>query len=99
VDELKIDKSFVMNMESDLQDAKIVHSTVDLAHNLGLTVVAEGVESAKSWKLLDSLSCDEAQGFFIAKPMPGAQFAAWAKQWSPPDTTHEHLPTEFADIV
>jgi predicted signal transduction protein with EAL and GGDEF domain len=99
VDELKIDKSFVMNMESDLQDAKIVHSTVDLAHNLGLTVVAEGVESAKSWKLLDSLSCDEAQGFFIAKPMPGAQFATWAKQWSPPDTTHEHLPTEFADIV
>ncbi len=99
VDELKIDKSFVMNMESDLQDAKIVHSTVDLAHNLGLTVVAEGVESAKSWKLLASLSCDEVQGFFIAKPMPGAQFANWARQWTPPDTTHEHLPTEFADII
>lgn len=99
VDELKIDKSFVMNMESDLQDAKIVHSTVDLAHNLGLSVVAEGVESAKSWKLLASLSCDEVQGFFIAKPMPGAQFANWARQWTPPDTTHEHLPTEFADMI
>lgn len=99
VDELKIDKSFVMNMESDLQDAKIVRSTVDLAHNLGLTVVAEGVESAKSWKLLDSLSCDEVQGYFIAKPMPGAQFAGWVRQWVPPDTTHEHLPTEFADII
>ncbi|MGC4061989.1 MAG: EAL domain-containing protein [Aquabacterium sp.] len=99
VDELKIDKSFVMNMESDLQDAKIVHSTVDLAHNLGLTVVAEGVESAKSWKLLASLSCDEVQGYFIAKPMPAAQFVNWAQQWCPPDTTHEHLPTEFADIV
>ncbi len=98
VDELKIDKSFVMNMESDLQDAKIVRSTVDLAHNLGLTVVAEGVESAKSWKLLDSLSCDEVQGYFIAKPMPGAQFANWVKQWVPPDTTHEHLPSEFADM-
>jgi len=98
VDELKIDKSFVMNMESDLQDAKIVRSTVDLAHNLGLTVVAEGVESAKSWKLLDSLSCDEVQGYFIAKPMPGAQFANWVKQWTPPDTTHEHLPSEFADM-
>ena len=98
VDELKIDKSFVMNMESDLQDAKIVRSTVDLAHNLGLSVVAEGVESAKSWKLLDSLSCDEVQGFFIAKPMPGAQFANWVKQWVPPDTTHEHLPSEFADM-
>lgn len=99
VDELKIDKSFVMNMESDLQDAKIVRSTVDLAHNLGLSVVAEGVESAKSWKLLASLSCDEVQGYFIAKPMPGAQFANWAKQWTPPDTTHEFLPTEFADII
>ncbi|MBI5926728.1 MAG: EAL domain-containing protein [Aquabacterium sp.] len=99
VDELKIDKSFVMNMESDLQDAKIVRSTVDLAHNLGLSVVAEGVESAKSWKLLASLSCDEVQGFFIAKPMPGAQFANWVRQWTPPDTTHEMLPTEFADIM
>ncbi|TAK93523.1 MAG: EAL domain-containing protein [Aquabacterium sp.] len=99
VDELKIDKSFVMNMESDLQDAKIVRSTVDLAHNLGLSVVAEGVESAKSWKLLASLSCDEVQGFFIAKPMPGAQFANWVQQWVPPDTTHEMLPTEFADIM
>ena len=98
VDELKIDKSFVMNMESDLQDAKIVHSTIDLAHNLGLSVVAEGIESAMSWKLLDQLSCDEAQGFFIAKPMPSAQFAAWVQQWTPPDTTHEHLATEFAGM-
>ena len=87
-----------MNMESDLQDAKIVHSTFDLAHNLGLSVVAEGIESAMSWKLLDQLSCDEAQGFFIAKPMPSAQFAAWVQQWTPPDTTHEHLATEFAGM-
>jgi diguanylate cyclase (GGDEF)-like protein len=99
VDELKIDKSFVMNMESDLQDAKIVYSTIDLAHNLGLTVVAEGVESAKSWKLLAGLSCDEVQGYFIAKPMPGEQFANWARQWTPPDTTHEYLGTEFAALV
>ena len=99
VDELKIDKSFVMNMESDVQDAKIVHSTIDLAHNLGLSVVAEGVESAKSWKLLASLSCDEVQGYFISKPMPAAQFQNWARQWSAPDTTHELLPTEFAAII
>jgi diguanylate cyclase (GGDEF)-like protein len=99
VDELKIDKSFVMNMESDLQDAKIVHSTVDLAHNLGLTVVAEGVESAKSWKLLAGLSCDEVQGFFIAKPMPSHQFAQWVHNWTPPDTTHEYLGTEFASMI
>ena len=99
VDELKIDKSFVMNMESDLQDAKIVRSTVDLAHNLGLSVVAEGVENAKSWKLLAGLTCDEAQGYFIARPMPAAQFPHWARSWVPPDTTHEWLSTEFAAMI
>ncbi|MDE2401119.1 MAG: EAL domain-containing protein [Burkholderiales bacterium] len=99
VDELKIDKSFVMNMESDLQDAKIVRSTVDLAHNLGLTVVAEGVENAKSWKLLAGLSCDEAQGYLISKPMPAEQFEHWVRQWTPPDTTHEWLGTEFAAMI
>jgi diguanylate cyclase (GGDEF)-like protein len=99
VDELKIDKSFVMNMENDLQDAKIVRSTIDLAHNLGLTVVAEGVESAKTWKLLGSLACDEAQGYFMAKPMPADQFLPWVQQWAPPDTAAEALPSEFADIV
>ena len=99
VDELKIDKSFVMNMESDLQDAKIVRSTVDLAHNLGLTVVAEGVENAKSWKLLAGLSCDEAQGFLISRPMPCEQFANWVRGWTPPDTSHEWLGTEFAAMI
>jgi len=99
VDELKIDKSFVMNMESDIHDAKIVRSTVDLAHNLGLTVVAEGMESAKSWKLLAGLRCDEAQGFFIAKPMPAEQFAAWVRNWVPPHIANERLGTEFAAML
>jgi EAL domain-containing protein (putative c-di-GMP-specific phosphodiesterase class I) len=99
VDELKIDKSFVMNMESDLQDAKIVRSTVDLAHNLGLTVVAEGVENAKSWKLLAGLSCDEAQGFLISRPMPCELFENWVREWEPPDTSHEWLGTEFAAMI
>ena len=99
VDELKIDKSFVMNMESDIHDAKIVRSTVDLAHNLGLSVVAEGMESAKSWKLLAGLRCDEAQGFFIAKPMPAEQFAQWARQWTPPHIANERLGTEFAAML
>jgi diguanylate cyclase (GGDEF)-like protein len=99
VDELKIDRSFVMNMQNDLQDAKIVRSTVDLAHNLGLTVVAEGVETAMAWKLLSALSCDEAQGYFIAKPMPADQFAPWVRAWEPPDITQEKLSTDFADII
>jgi EAL domain-containing protein (putative c-di-GMP-specific phosphodiesterase class I) len=99
VDELKIDKSFVMNMESDIHDAKIVRSTVDLAHNLGLSVVAEGMESAKSWKLLAGLRCDEAQGFFISKPMPAEQFPQWARLWTPPHIANEHLGTEFAAML
>jgi diguanylate cyclase (GGDEF)-like protein len=99
VDELKIDKSFVMNMERDLDDAKIVRSTVDLAHNLGLTVVAEGVETAKAWKLLQSLKCDEAQGYFIAKPMPEALFADWIAQWQSPAMNAVRLDTDFAQLA
>ena len=99
VDELKIDKSFVMNMESDLSDAKIVRSTVDLAHNLGLAVIAEGVENAKAWKLLSGLRCDEAQGHFIARAMPVDQFVQWARLWSPPHTADERLGTEFAAML
>ena len=99
VDELKIDKSFVMNMESDLQDAKIVRSTVDLAHNLGLTVVAEGMENLKAWKLLAGLSCDEAQGYLVSRPMPAELFGNWVREWMPPDTSHEWLGTEFAAMI
>ncbi|WP_457447492.1 EAL domain-containing protein [Roseateles sp. P5_E4] len=85
VDELKIDKSFVMAMERDLDDARIVRSTIELAHNLGLTVVAEGLETLKAWAMLARLGCDEGQGYFISKPMPQEQFIAWAKSWQPPD--------------
>ncbi len=81
VDELKIDKSFVMAMESDEDDAKIVRSTIDLAHNLGLTVVAEGVESAAVLARLAELNCDEAQGYHMARPMPAVELAAFAQRW------------------
>jgi diguanylate cyclase (GGDEF)-like protein len=99
VDELKIDKSFVMNMAADLDDAKIVRSTIDLAHNLGLTVVAEGLESAHSWKMLAVLGCDQAQGYFVARPMPADQFADWAQRWVAPDTAGERLATDFVAII
>ncbi|WP_439440986.1 putative bifunctional diguanylate cyclase/phosphodiesterase [Roseateles sp. DB2] len=84
VDELKIDKSFVMAMERDLDDAKIVRSTIELAHNLGLSVVAEGLETLQAWQILARLGCDEGQGYFISKPMPEAQFGEWLAQWTPP---------------
>ena len=82
VDELKIDKSFVMSMEKDLDDAKIVRSTIDLAHNLGLSVVAEGVENVKAWDMLRELECDEAQGYHMGRPMPATEFHRWSTAWA-----------------
>lgn len=77
VNELKIDKSFVMGMEKDESDAKIVRSTIDLAHNLGLSVVAEGVENQAILDKLLELQCDEAQGYYMSKPIPLPEFIAW----------------------
>jgi diguanylate cyclase (GGDEF)-like protein len=81
VNELKIDKSFVMGMERGNDDAKIVRSTIDLAHNLGLSVVAEGVENAAILQRLHVLGCEEAQGYHLSKPLPLRDFMVWAGQW------------------
>jgi len=81
VDELKIDKSFVMNMQEDDDDAKIVRSTIDLAHNLGLTVVAEGVENAVILAQLRALACDEVQGYHLSRPMPEQDLLDWCRRW------------------
>jgi EAL domain-containing protein (putative c-di-GMP-specific phosphodiesterase class I) len=70
VDGLKIDKSFVMDMAHDPSDAAIVRSTIELAHNLGLRVVAEGVENQESWRRLREQGCDLAQGFHVSRPLP-----------------------------
>ena len=77
VDELKIDKSFVMEMAENENDAVIVRSTIDLAHNLGLKVVAEGVEREEHLALLSGLGCDVGQGFFISRPMPEENMTEW----------------------
>ncbi len=81
VDELKIDKSFVLKMEQDADDTKIVRSTIDLGHNMGLRVVAEGVENLEVMVLLKDMGCDQAQGYFISKPMPSGQLLAWLSAW------------------
>ncbi len=73
VDELKIDKSFVMDMTHNENDAVIVRSTIDLAHNLGLKVVAEGVDSQDKADLLEILDCDYLQGFHLSIPVPAQQ--------------------------
>jgi EAL domain-containing protein (putative c-di-GMP-specific phosphodiesterase class I) len=79
LDEVKIDRSFVSGMTRDDNDAVIVRSTIDLARNLGLGVVAEGVETADVMRELAELRCDTAQGFFIAKPLPADELAVWLR--------------------
>jgi EAL domain-containing protein (putative c-di-GMP-specific phosphodiesterase class I) len=74
IDVLKIDRSFVMAMATEESDAAIVRSTVELAHNLGLVVVAEGVEDAETMAALSDCGCDVAQGYFIARPCDAAAF-------------------------
>jgi EAL domain-containing protein (putative c-di-GMP-specific phosphodiesterase class I) len=82
VDGVKVDQSFVMPMVSSGDSAVIVRSTIELGHNLGLKVVAEGVESQAIWERLAALGCDVAQGYFISKPMPAAEFEHWDATWS-----------------
>jgi diguanylate cyclase len=77
VDELKIDRSFVAESTTDPARAAIVHSIVELGHNLGLSVVAEGVETEEVLGLLRILECDGAQGYLFARPMPLEQLVAW----------------------
>ncbi|GAB6041017.1 putative bifunctional diguanylate cyclase/phosphodiesterase [Endothiovibrio diazotrophicus] len=92
VDELKIDKSFVMSMNEDENDAAIVRSTIDLAHNLGLKVVAEGVENQQIWTVLEFLGCDTAQGYYMSRPIPAADFEQWYQQnlWLKPEPQRLH---------
>ena len=80
---LKIDRSFVSDMAADMENAVIVQSTISLAHNLGLSVVAEGVEDAEVLAMLHEMGCDLAQGFFFSRPLPAQQCAAWIRERAP----------------
>lgn len=80
VSELKIDKSFVIEMVTNENDRAIVNATIQLGHNLGLQVVAEGVETGQTYEKLQSMGCDLAQGFHISKPLPAGEFVLWAKE-------------------
>jgi diguanylate cyclase (GGDEF)-like protein len=80
VDELKIDKSFVMDLVTDENDEMIVRSTIELAHNMGLNVVAEGVECAETYRMLQELGCDLAQGYFLSPPLKISHMDKWLRQ-------------------
>ena len=77
VDEIKIDRSFVMHMSEDEDNAAIVCSTIDLGRNLGLQVVAEGVETEEIWDKLHSLGCTVAQGYYLSRPVPADELRKW----------------------
>jgi EAL domain-containing protein (putative c-di-GMP-specific phosphodiesterase class I) len=79
VNTIKIDKSFIVDMVSDDIDSMIVRSIIFLAHNLGLKVVAEGVESEEIWNLLASYDCDRVQGYYLQKPLQVNEFKEWLK--------------------
>lgn len=80
VDQIKVDKSFVLHMTQNEGDAKIVRATIDLAHNLGLEVVAEGVETKEILDRLTEMGCDAAQGYFMSKPLPAEDLIRWVKE-------------------
>jgi len=80
VDEIKIDKSFVLDMATNENDAVIVRSAIELAHALGLQVVAEGVEDAETWARLARLGCDAGQAYYVAPPMPAEEMSRWLGQ-------------------
>jgi diguanylate cyclase (GGDEF)-like protein len=77
LDELKIDRSFVIELLDDDRNAAIVRTSIDLARRLGLRVVAEGVESLEVWRRLAEWQCDEAQGFYLSRPLPGRALSGW----------------------
>ncbi len=79
VDELKIDKSFVIDLTKDESDEMIVRSTIELAHNMGLNVVAEGVECAETYRMLQELGCDMAQGYFLSPPLKISHMEKWLR--------------------
>jgi EAL domain-containing protein (putative c-di-GMP-specific phosphodiesterase class I) len=87
VHELKVDRSFVAQMTSNTSDAVIVRSTVDLGRNLGLRVVAEGVEDSLTLQELDALGCDAVQGYYISRPVPADDLIGWLQQQAATPTT------------
>ncbi len=80
VDELKIDRSFVRHIARDENDVAIVRSTIGLAHDLGLTVVAEGIEDRQSWDVLARMGCDVVQGFYISRPLAADALVEWLRR-------------------
>ncbi len=98
IGEIKIDRSFVMNMHENANDAMIVRATTDLGRNLGLRVVAEGVETREAWDQLAAWHCDIAQGYFLSRPIPAHEITRWMTlQELDRNATQAAVPSEQPD--
>jgi len=94
--EVKVDRSFVLGMAEDADDAAIVRSMIELAGALGLRVVAEGVEDERTWRMLHAAGCDAAQGWFYARPMPAEELVTWLARYRPVRPTGGHPQPDVA---
>jgi len=100
VSELKVDRAFVREVQRSPDAQSLLESIIAMGHRLGLVVVAEGAETAQEWAMLQALHCDQAQGWFAARPMPAAQLAAWVAAhipFVPPRPAAEAEPVGAAD--
>ena len=98
IDELKLDQSFVFPMADDARAAALVASTIDLAHSLGLRMVAEGVETTVAYSELRRLGCDQAQGYFMSRPLPAAQLEHWLCN-RPAIDQSAHIPPRLSSVA
>jgi diguanylate cyclase (GGDEF)-like protein len=96
IDELKIDRAFVTSLPDQTQNAAIVRAIINMAHNLGLEVVAEGVETTAALRWLREEGCERAQGYYLSKPMPAEEFIPWMRHWE--SLAHQDLETD-ADMA
>ena len=94
---LKIDKSFVQGLTTDENDAAIVRATIELGHNLGLKIVAEGVEDQATWDALAALGCDIVQGYLLSRPIPPADLTQWMREspWGKRTLGETTFPLEY----
>jgi len=80
--EMKLDKNHIHGATVDEETRQFIAMCVELGHDLGMYVVAEGMESQEQWEVMSAMGCDEGQGYFIARPMPGDQIPGWLKRWN-----------------
>jgi EAL domain-containing protein (putative c-di-GMP-specific phosphodiesterase class I) len=81
VNEVKLDKSFLLNMPDDKADEAIVEAVITLAHRLGMRVVAEGIETERTFERLGEMGCDIGQGYWISRPIPADDVVTWVRRW------------------